>query len=96
MLTKKQLKQLRKEIVLNSLFISDYNNSLYIDNNAVCAFMDAYLENLCDIASCDGYEGDVIDIIHKYDNIDNLYNYYLDSCVDGYDPLSKIVIKLHN
>lgn len=30
-LTREQLAQLRKEIVLNSLFLNDYNNSLGID-----------------------------------------------------------------
>ena len=87
MLTKNQLKVLRAEITLNSLFIKDYENTLRIKEKTVCAFFDSYIDNLSDLASCDGYEGDIIDIIDKYDNIDNLYNYYIDSCVDGYDPL---------
>lgn len=90
MLTKKQLKQLRNEIVLNSLFLKDYSNTLYISEKTACSFFDSYIENLYDIASDDGFNSkDIIDIIDKYDNIDNLYNYYMDCCIDGYDPLLK-------
>ena len=78
MLTKKQLKQLRKEIVLNSLYIKDYSNSLYIDPKTCCNFFDSYIEELYYIAEEDGFNSDDIsDIIDKYDNIENLYNYYL-------------------
>lgn len=85
MLTKNQLKQLRKEIVLNSLFLNDYNNSLFIKNKTVCAFMDSYIEYLYEIAHENNFKSDnIIDVLNEYDNIENLYNYYL--CYDD-DPL---------
>ena len=87
MLTKNQLKQLRKEIVLNSLFLKDYNNSLYIDKKTCYLFFDGYIENLYDMAKNENYKNkDITDIINKYDNIENLYNYYL--CFEN-DPLIK-------
>lgn len=90
MLTRKQLKQLKNEIVLNSLFLKDYSNTLYISKKTVYNFFEAYIENLYDIAENDDFNSkDIIDIIDKYDNIDNLYNYYINSCIDGYDPLLK-------
>ena len=76
MLTRKQLKQLKSEIVLNSLFLKDYSNTLYISEKTVYNFFEAYIENLYDIAASDDFNSkDIIDILEKYDNIDNLYNY---------------------
>ena len=90
MLTKKEIKTLKNEIVLNSLFLKDYSNSLYIKNKTVYSFFDSYIENLYDIAENDGFiNHDIYDILEKYDNIDVLYNYYLSLCIDGYDPLCK-------
>ena len=73
MLTKNQLKQLRNEIVLNSVFLKDYDNSFYITHKRCIDFFDSYIEDLCD-----QYNNiDFIDILDRYDNIDNLYNYYM-------------------
>lgn len=41
-----KIKKLRKEIVLNSLFISDYQNSLGLEPNQVLCYFDAYFEFL--------------------------------------------------
>ena len=85
MLTKNQLKQLRKEIVLNSLYLKDYSNSLYIKEKTACAFFDSYIEYLYEIATEDQFKSkDILDVIDRYDNIDNLYNYY--NCYED-DPL---------
>ena len=43
-----KIKKLRKEIVLNSLFIRDYQNSLGLDPNQVMYYFDAYFEFLLD------------------------------------------------
>ena len=37
---------LRKQIILNSLFISDYRNTFGIDPHVVCDFFDSYLSYL--------------------------------------------------
>lgn len=77
MLTKRQLKQLRNEIVLNSLFYKDYSNSLYIKEKTACDFFDGYVEYLLEIAQENNIKTDsILDIIYLYDNINNLWNYY--------------------
>lgn len=71
------LHQLKKEIILNSLFLKDYKNTLFIKEKTACSFFDSYIEYLHELASDDGFNSDdVIDVINKYDTLDNLYNYY--------------------
>lgn len=77
-MNKKQLAQLRKEIVLNSFFISDYNNSFGIDPNIVCAFFDGYMDYLCELEEETGKDAFALD------NKTNLWAWYL--CHDQ-DPL---------
>lgn len=62
MLSKRQLKQLRSEIVMNSVFLKDYSNSLNINEKTACNFFDGYSE--------------YIDDENLQDNINNLYDYY--------------------
>lgn len=81
MLTKNQLNQLRNEITI----LKDYSNSLYIKKNTVCNFFDSfmkYIDNTYNFNNMDFYE-----LLERHDNIDELYQYYCDSCIDGYDPL---------
>ena len=47
-LGKIQTNRLTKDIVWNSLFISDYENRYDIDANVVSDFADGYIEWLCD------------------------------------------------
>ena len=44
--TFEDIKQLRKEICLNSIYYDDYQNSLMLDEWEVCDFFDGYLEEL--------------------------------------------------
>ena len=44
--TFEEIKQLRKEICLNSIYYDDYENSLMLDEWEVCDFFDGYLEEL--------------------------------------------------
>lgn len=78
MLTKNEFTKLRKEIVLNSLYLKDYSNSLFIKEKTVCAFFDSAIEYICD----ENKEIDVRDI-----TIDMLYDYYKNVCCD--DPLKQ-------
>lgn len=87
MLNKEELKQLRKEIVLNSLFLNDYKNSVGIRKKDACNFFDSYLEYLSDLSKEDNKNMDIIDIIDKYDTTYNLYNFY---CLYEDDPLKKM------
>ena len=78
-LGKIQLWRLRQDIVLNSLFINDYQNRYGIEPKEVCYFMDGYVEHLCMLAEENGVKTDDIgDIIRLFDNKDNLYNYAMD------------------
>lgn len=87
MLTKTQLKQLRNEIVLNSLFLKDYENSFYIYGKTCCDFFDSYVNYLYELATENNDNKlDIMNIIDKYDNIENLYNYYL---MFACDPLPR-------
>lgn len=76
-LSKRQLKQLRKEIVLNSIYIKDYDNSFNFNKNFICDFFGGYCEELNTIYNADN-KRDFFDIVRKHDNIKNLYNYYCD------------------
>lgn len=79
-LTKEQLWQLRQQIVLNSLFVNDYSNSFDIDPQECCTFFEGYMEELWQIATNElDYRGtDVLWVIEKCDNVDNLYNWWCD------------------
>lgn len=76
-LTKKQLHQLRKDIILNSLIIKDYDNSLGIDAKKVYYFFDGFVDNIFTIAKENNEKTDFDAVLKKYDNIDTLYNYYM-------------------
>ena len=86
MLTKKQLKQLRDEIVLNSIFLKDYDNTLFIKRDRVCNFFNSFIEYIEEIYTekhgHSAYSYD--DLFKEYDNINTLYDYYK---YMEYDPL---------
>jgi len=72
--TRKQIKDLRKQIVLNSLFLDDYKNDLFIECDVCERFFSAYIDYLCEIANDE--KMDILDIFKKYDTISNLYAFY--------------------
>ena len=77
MLSKKDLQLLRNEIILNSLFISDYENSFGLDPGEVNAFFDGYLDYLEDLMlENDCTDENYFDNLEKYDTLENLWNYY--------------------
>lgn len=67
MLNKKQFYNLRNSITLNSVYIKDYSNNLYIAPSSVCAFFDGAIDYLND-------EG-VTDVTAI--KTQKLYNYYI-------------------
>lgn len=83
-LTKEQLWNLRKEIVLGSLFIKDYKNSLNINPQAVCNFFDSFIEN----AQQDDEGNFNNKEIEDFDNAEDLYNYYT-SCENPFGDLTE-------
>ena len=78
-LTKEQLWNLRQDIPLCSLYVNDYQNRYDIDPKQVCMFFDGYAEELGYLMEQDGVEDDrFFDELHKYDTIDNLWNWHCD------------------
>ena len=83
-LTRRDLIKLRKEIVLNSLFISDYENSFGFSPKSVNLFFDSYISFLDELAEEDGFNTDDInEFFNKYDTIDNLESWY--NCYEDFD-----------
>lgn len=81
--TKQQLWALREEIVLNSLYKSDFENSMGIDRDECYAFFDGYVDYLCYLyeeAHNDvivSTSNDLAEAIDEFDSIENLWNYRL-------------------
>ena len=79
MITFSDVKRLRKEIVLNSLYISDYKNTLGLDPHEVCDFFDGFVEYMAELLA-EEY-GDVpvseyYDYLYKYDDEANLEEWW--------------------
>lgn len=85
MAIKEALWNLRTEIILGSLYTSDYKNSFHILPRTVQNFFDGYTEYLWELAEeKDNKNIDFEDLVKFYDNSDNLENWYY--CFDE-DPL---------
>ena len=84
-LTKEQLWKLRQEIVLGSLYTSDYNNSFGIDPSAVYGFFDGFIED----AQMDDYGKPNDRETEEYDNAEDLYNYYR-SCENPFGEINNM------
>ena len=77
MLSKKDLQILRNEVVLNSLFTSDYENSFDLDTREVNVFFDGYLDYLEDLMlENDCTDENYFNNLRKYDTLENLWTYY--------------------
>ena len=79
MLTKTELQKLREQIVLNSLYISDYHNTLRINEHRVCEFFEGYVSYLSELIKEDypnAKDNDWFGLLKEYDTIDNLWNWY--------------------
>ena len=77
-LTVNQLKQLRHEIVLGSIYMDDYNNSFMSKEDAYNLF-DGYMDYLGELMSekIDGYKDNMyFDYFEVFDNIETLKDYY--------------------
>ena len=72
---------LRKQIYLNSLFFSDYENSYGIDSHQVCNFFDGFIDYISELMDEDGVsDEDFFNNLDKYDTTDNLLEWY--GCFD--------------
>lgn len=76
-LKKEQLWELRRQIVLNSLFLDDYKNSFGFAPKSVQDFFDGYVDYLEELAKEDRNKTDYVFLLfEKYDNADNLIDYF--------------------
>lgn len=79
--TRKDLAELRSQVRLGSIYISDYRNSKGIEENYCSDFFDAYYEYLYELAEKSG-EVNMNDmnvcslITDKFDNIDTLVEFH--------------------
>ena len=74
--TKEKLWDLRQEIVLGSLFYIDYKNSFGIPKEICCNFFDGFIDDCFDIENENNGLTDLNDIYDKYDNAEDLWNYF--------------------
>ena len=89
MLNRNDFEKLRNEIVLNSLYLSDYTNSFNIDKDKVCDFFNSAIEFINDdYKAIHNKDIDACDI-----DIDSLYNYYLMFVDDPLKPDKKYFAK---
>lgn len=74
---KEKLWELRKEIILGSMYYSDYDNSFNIPRRTCFSFFDGFVE-YCFIIENENENGltEYDDIYNKYDNADELWNYF--------------------
>lgn len=79
--TSEDLWTLRNEIVLNSLYVSDYENTFNLVAKCVCDFFDGYCEYLKELAT-EKNDNPTIDEIFAEDNEDNLFAWFC--CFDDY------------
>lgn len=82
-LTVNQLKQLRSEIVLCSLYMKDYENSFMTREEAFNIF-DGYADYLEDLMIDNVYnfnDSMFFDYLDRFDNTDTLKDYYKDYLV---------------
>ena len=81
-LTKNQLWKLRQEICVNSIFVSDYENSYGYDAKAVSDFFDGYYDFMWELAE-EKYDLKNIDhdfVMKNFDNKDILWEWF--NCSD--------------
>jgi len=76
----RRLWNLRRQIVLNSLFQDDYRNGYGIDPAEAQSFFDGYVDFLYGLAEEDGFfdthlEDDAFAVLGAYDTPQNLWGY---------------------
>lgn len=84
--SKEDLWALRNQIVVNSNYYSDYQNTFGIACKSVCDFFDGWLDFITEIMIEDGHKDardNFFDYFDKYDNPDTLEQWFF--CFDDFD-----------
>lgn len=89
--------ELRQQIVLNSIYVSDYCNTLGIDEHKVCDFFDGYVSFLTELeVEKYGKELDnTSDFFDEFDTEDNLKSWYGCFCDDCPLPPKMVNVDIH-
>lgn len=86
---KETLWDLRKEISLCSIFVSDYHNTFGVDENICYLFFDSYGDYLQELMEENGIPDEkYFEFLATYDTPENLYAWY--SCYEE-EPLPIVV-----
>ena len=91
MFSKNKLKELREQIVLNSIYVHDYENNMGIEAKVCCDFFDGYVSYLQELEKENGEDLDFDEFFDKYDTTDNLWDWY---CCFEDEPLPHFIEKL--
>jgi len=79
-LTLEEVLELRQQIVLNSLFVSDYRNNMGVDPRAACDFFDGFMCYIEEIAAEEGFVvetmSDYDEFFRRYDTAENLEEWF--------------------
>ena len=74
-ITKSQLWELRQEVIVNSVFLHDYENSFGYDKACVCSFFDGYYNFLWELAE-EEFNSPTHANAMSFDNEDTLWSWY--------------------
>lgn len=74
-----KLYNLRKEIILNSLYISDYRNTFNIPREKVCDFFEGYVDFLSDSmpVNVSINDDEYFTLLRELDNKETLWEYFM-------------------
>jgi hypothetical protein len=78
-LTHEELIELRSQVVLGSMFVSDYVNTFGFNAHDMSYFFDGYVEYILELMAEDNAEESQFD---EYDNANNLIGWYY--CYDDF------------
>lgn len=78
-LTHEELKKLRNEIILGSIYFVDYENSFHFNCRDISAFFDGYESYLRELMEEDGADDSQF---KEYDNLNNLIGWF--NCYDDF------------
>ena len=73
-LNTEELKKLRNQICIGSIYVSDYNNTLNVPANEVSDYSDSYIEHLFELAG----EGATLDDAYEKDSAEE-FAYYIEN-----------------
>jgi len=93
MLNKNELQRLRNQVVLNSIYVSDYHNNMGIDEHICYAFFDGYMSYISELfyeEHPNASDKQYWDEIWNYDTIETLCDWYYGCFEKNPLPITKL------